>query len=267
MRVVVFSDVHANWQMINALSKRLTKDVSQVWSLGDMVGYGDDPVATLEEAMLLWEKYGRVGWGLGNHDDFVLSDNISMMKVGNLEIDSKGFNGHARQIAVDHRVTLLNSGQHLLEWMRQLNFQTNPIPGVYLAHGAFYPKRAADSLMEYTRESMLFEQQFQRLTAHINSNGHHDPAPIRILALGHTHQPCLWQRQTKPDGSSTWRELPLSQAREGITLEDLSQQPIFFNPGSLGRPRPHADGPTKPSYVSLDLVHDDEVHLQLHYFE
>ena len=47
MRVLVISDVHANLNAIEAVLAE-AGPVDEIWSLGDLVGYGPDPNAVVE---------------------------------------------------------------------------------------------------------------------------------------------------------------------------------------------------------------------------
>ncbi len=68
MRVALLSDVHANLQALQAcLAHARTQGVDQYAFLGDLVGYGAQPRAVLEEIMAL---AGDGAWVLkGNHDE------------------------------------------------------------------------------------------------------------------------------------------------------------------------------------------------------
>lgn len=62
MRLGVFSDIHANWQALEAVLAD-AGDIDGGVCLGDVVGYGGDPVRCVDEVR-------RLGWPtlVGNHD-------------------------------------------------------------------------------------------------------------------------------------------------------------------------------------------------------
>ena len=62
MKIGVVSDIHANWQALSAVVEH-AQDVDEVICLGDVVGYGGDPIRCLD---LVRER----GWMtlVGNHD-------------------------------------------------------------------------------------------------------------------------------------------------------------------------------------------------------
>lgn len=80
MRILVFSDIHAN---LTALEAVLTNagDVDAAWCLGDLVGYGPDPNECIERIRAL----PNLICILGNHDAATLK-----------KIDSAMFNPEAR---------------------------------------------------------------------------------------------------------------------------------------------------------------------------
>jgi predicted phosphodiesterase len=48
MRILVMSDIHANYTALEAVLKD-AGPVDETWCLGDLVGYGPDPNACVEE--------------------------------------------------------------------------------------------------------------------------------------------------------------------------------------------------------------------------
>ena len=67
MRVLVISDVHANYTALEAVLKDAGQ-VDETWCLGDLVGYGPDPNAVVEEA----RDIANLTCILGNHDMAVI---------------------------------------------------------------------------------------------------------------------------------------------------------------------------------------------------
>ena len=62
MKVAIFSDIHANWQALEAVLEDCP-EVDETLCLGDVVGYGGDPKRCVDEVM-------KRGWLtlVGNHD-------------------------------------------------------------------------------------------------------------------------------------------------------------------------------------------------------
>ena len=70
MRLAVISDIHANLEALQAVFARIDADgVDAVYCLGDVVGYGADPVACLDMVRRRCEASV-----LGNHDAAVVRD-------------------------------------------------------------------------------------------------------------------------------------------------------------------------------------------------
>ncbi|MBS1247112.1 MAG: metallophosphoesterase, partial [Proteobacteria bacterium] len=75
MKIAILSDIHSNLEALTACRERaLTLGVEQFVCLGDCVGYGPDPVATMD---LLLSLPGLVAV-LGNHDEHVIVEGNSL---------------------------------------------------------------------------------------------------------------------------------------------------------------------------------------------
>jgi diadenosine tetraphosphatase ApaH/serine/threonine PP2A family protein phosphatase len=69
MKIAILSDIHSNLEALSACRERaLAQGVEQFVCLGDCVGYGGDPVATMD---LLMSLPGLVAV-LGNHDEHMI---------------------------------------------------------------------------------------------------------------------------------------------------------------------------------------------------
>ena len=72
MKIALLSDIHANRQALDAcLQHARAQGAQQFALLGDLVGYGGDPVAVVEQAMALAQ--GGALCVLGNHDAMALA--------------------------------------------------------------------------------------------------------------------------------------------------------------------------------------------------
>ena len=75
MKIAILSDIHSNLEALTACRERaLTYGVEQFVCLGDCVGYGPDPAATMD---LLLSLPGLVAV-LGNHDEHVIVEGNSL---------------------------------------------------------------------------------------------------------------------------------------------------------------------------------------------
>ena len=75
MKIAILSDIHSNLEALTACRDRaLTQGVERFVCLGDCVGYGPDPAATMD---LLLSLPGLIAV-FGNHDEQVVVDNASL---------------------------------------------------------------------------------------------------------------------------------------------------------------------------------------------
>jgi predicted phosphodiesterase len=172
MRILVMSDIHANYTALEAVLKDAGK-VDETWFLGDMVGYGPDPNAVVEEL----REIPNLTCLLGNHDVGV---------IGKMPLET--FNGDARRSLMHHEKVLTTSN---MEYMRTLPSNTRTRGEATLAHGS--PR---DPLWEYILNS---------LTARLNFDHFKTP----WCFVGHSHIQCIFilneetdqvsLDQTKPD--------------------------------------------------------------------
>lgn len=75
MKIAILSDIHSNLEALTACRERaLAHGVEQFVCLGDFIGYGPDPVATMD---LLLSLPGLVAV-LGNHDEHMIVEGSSL---------------------------------------------------------------------------------------------------------------------------------------------------------------------------------------------
>jgi diadenosine tetraphosphatase ApaH/serine/threonine PP2A family protein phosphatase len=156
MKVAVLADVHSNLPALEAVVEDLQQqDVTDIWHLGDAIGYGAEPYACLQ---LLSDLNAELI--TGNHELAVLNAD-----------QAAGFNAMAREAIDWTRKTLSEDIQSSLS---SLPLGLRPIPGVYLFHGL--PGKATG----YLRTAETAETVFAYLDGQ-------DPR-IRIAFFGHTHR-------------------------------------------------------------------------------
>jgi len=151
MIVALLSDIHANVIALEAVLRDLP-DVSEIWVMGDTVGYGPDPAPTLA---LLRER--RATLIAGNHDRAVATGE-------GLEL----FNAAARTAAERHRAWLGGADR---DFLAALPVTLEPAAGYAICHGS--PR---DPLWEYI---------FDARTAAYAMAGFAAPR----CCVGHTHVP------------------------------------------------------------------------------
>ncbi|MCS7252349.1 MAG: metallophosphoesterase, partial [Thermoflexus sp.] len=148
MRILVLSDIHANLEALEAvLADARTWDA--LWFLGDLVGYGPDPVECID----CIQRLAAVALA-GNHDWGVLG-----------QVPLSVFNPAARKVLEWTRGQLPS---RQLEYLMSLPVQAEQ-EGITLVHGSL---RAP--IWEYILDPYTAWENIERL-------------PTRIGLFGHTH--------------------------------------------------------------------------------
>ncbi len=117
MRYLILSDVHANWQALEAVLRDAHGDYGEVLCCGDLVGYGADPNAVVE-----WARSHVKAVVRGNHDK----------ACAGLE-DLEWFNSVARAAAIWTGRTLTPEN---LDYLRNLPQGPLAMGSFQLLHGS-----------------------------------------------------------------------------------------------------------------------------------
>jgi diadenosine tetraphosphatase ApaH/serine/threonine PP2A family protein phosphatase len=150
MRVAVVSDIHANSHAFEAVLADIdSTDASEMWCLGDLVGYGADP----NDCCLIAREHAAVCLA-GNHD---------LAVTGELSLDE--FSAGA---ALAARWTQEVIADEHADWLRSLSPKGGE-DGVGLYHAS--PR---DPVWEYVVSTLLAELCL-------------DAAPERVSLVGHSH--------------------------------------------------------------------------------
>jgi diadenosine tetraphosphatase ApaH/serine/threonine PP2A family protein phosphatase len=162
MRILVISDIHANYTALEAVLND-AGDVDETWCLGDLVGYGPDPNAVVEQV----RELPHLTCLMGNHD---------MAVVGRMPLES--FNGDARRSLVWTEKVMTSDN---MQFLRTLPQNAKVRGEVTMAHGS--PR---DPLWEYVLNT---------LTARLNFDYFDTP----FCFVGHSHVPCMFQMNGDKD--------------------------------------------------------------------
>jgi predicted phosphodiesterase len=212
VRYLIVSDIHANWEALQAVRAHVRrKRFDRVVFLGDAVGYGASP-----NRVLSWMR------SLGS-DLIVVRGNHDRVCSGLESADY--FNRYARQAA---NWTLDRLDERNLEYLR--SFPEGPkelTAGVAICHGSSVDEDA------YV---------FSAYDAQMAFGGLAHP----LIFFGHTHVPSLFMLRQN-NGNQTLSVRLLSGRRVVIDLEE--DQRYLMNPGSVGQPR---DRDPRASYAILD---------------
>lgn len=254
MRTLILSDLHGN----NAALQKVLDHAydhfapTEVWCLGDTVGYGPDPDAVWRA--LRSEPIPVGGWLAGNHDWGL----IGKLKFGGLyrvngndeTLGIQNFRNEAIQVLA-HQQAQLKTHEELWQHLQSLPVMSEIRPGMYLTHGAFMPT-AERAITHYLLKAGItaphisptkMVENFQQAAVSGTNHVHTQPevSPPQLFAFGHNHIPGLWRWQ-----KDRWLPLALDIAHP---LIDLAASPICVNPGSVGFPR---NGMGRPSYALID---------------
>ena len=212
MRFLILSDVHANWDALQAVLRHVKrKRYDRVLFLGDAVGYGASPNAVVSWLHDLGPSAFIVR---GNHDRV----------CSGLE-DGDYFNRYAREAS---SWTLERLDDRNLEFLR--SFPEGPLEvadDTAICHGSSFDEDA------YIFSVYDAQQAFESL-------------PHRTVFFGHTHVPTLFALAVE-DGHPTLRARLLSGRRTVIDLEPETR--YLINPGSVGQPR---DRDARAAYAIYD---------------
>ncbi len=164
MRILVISDIHANYTAFEAVLEHSKGDWDFVWCLGDVVGYGPDPNECVERLKALPQLCLA-----GNHDWAALN-----------RLDVRTFNPDARRAAEWTRDTLTPENTRFLEAL-PVTF----VIGEYtLVHAS--PR---EPIWEYILEPSIAALNFP-----------HFETPYCFV--GHTHQPVIYSIAADDDSAA-----------------------------------------------------------------
>ncbi len=162
MRILVISDIHANYTALEAVLKD-AGEVDETWCLGDIVGYGPDPNAVVEEI----REIKNLTCLLGNHDVAVIG-----------KIPFEAFNGDARR-ALEYHERVLSASN--MDFLHSLPSNLKVREDVSLVHGS--PR---DSVWEYILNTLAARLNFDHFTT-------------PWCMVGHSHIQCMFHLDEQND--------------------------------------------------------------------
>ncbi len=162
MRVLVISDIHANFIALDAALKD-AGTVDETWCLGDLVGYGPDPNEVVEKV----RDIPSLTCLLGNHDVAV---------IGKIPMES--FNGDARRALEYHEKMLTKEN---MDFLLSLPSNLKVREDASLVHGS--PR---DSIWEYILNSLSARLNFAHFTT-------------PWCMVGHSHLQCMFRLNEEND--------------------------------------------------------------------
>jgi diadenosine tetraphosphatase ApaH/serine/threonine PP2A family protein phosphatase len=261
-RHAILSDVHANWEALSAVYKDFAalEDLRDVWSLGDLVGYGPNPNEVIGGLNGLAQKGYRVHYCLGNHDgaaigryDFIdLRETADLQRVAQ-EAGLKGLPEIARHyknqetrkyipVRYNAKASMQWTIEHLTEASRKFLAAHSKehhllAEGVLCIHGS--PR---DPYFEYITDG----RRAQKCLDSPLMDG------IFLCFLGHSHIPGTWQWKGDDVVRMFGRTMVMGPPRvvkDTSLTADPDESITIINVGAVGQPR---DGDPRAAYAVFD---------------
>jgi predicted phosphodiesterase len=223
-RIAIISDIHSNMAALNNVIKDIeSQKVDKIYCLGDVVGYGPEPVEAMRTVLDICEQ-GKVI--CGNHDHASIHEPI-------------GFNAEARNAAIWTN-KMIKAG--IFSWFSGKGKRwawLNSLPSNFKEEDVLYTHASPrNNLEEYVLEehtqgrSYLGEDPHQLLEENFALVDH-------ICFVGHTHRPGVI---TGDDYH--WHSLQALNYHWTI-----DKRKVIVNVGSVGQPR---DGDPRSCYAIYD---------------
>lgn len=219
MRILIISDIHANFVALETVLAAAKGRYDSVWCLGDTIGYGPRPN---ECADVIRETAAAAI--SGNHD---------LACIGDPEADLDFFNYDARTANEWNGKQLTDENR---TWLRNLSPRTAyehpalPAPGaVLLAHGS--PRNPIWEYLLYSDDAL--------------ANFQNEAFPQQMCFIGHSHVP-IYFRLADHD----FCEMILPTRDKQMMLRLLPDERYIINPGSVGQPR---DQDPRAAYAIYDV--------------
>ncbi len=211
----LISDIHSNFEALQAVLEDMNKhNVSEIYCLGDIVGYGPNPRECIDLVMQCKVVL------LGNHDQGAM-------------FDPDGFNPPAER-AIFWTRAQLETGDHRPQREQRWEFLAE-LPRMFKENSfLFVHGSARNPLNEYVfPEDVYNQRKMDRIFALVD----------RYCFQGHTHVPGIFTESLPED-------LYQFHAPDEIDYAyQLDGRKTLCNVGSVGQPR---DGDWRSCYVLLD---------------
>lgn len=265
MRIAVLADVHANAIALKqVLLDSIDRDVESYWLLGDLIGYGPDPVHCLR---WLKEMSSSIEWVMGNHDAMA-ADILSHEGTGNQSNGGqKVFKENGLSVSAQCKYLQLSDWQNTKPdaikaiFFNRIGIHEEEDLNQFFTH-EFTPERYDPRVLDLdgTRYILVHDSQASKFRylypwqAELNL-----PSEFKILwqqqdgcgkpvveCIGHSHIPFIIKVNSRLTGKSS-DFAPLQPYPD--TEYELGENPVILNPGSVGQPR---NKDQRSSYMILD---------------
>jgi diadenosine tetraphosphatase ApaH/serine/threonine PP2A family protein phosphatase len=228
-RLLLLSDIHANWEALTAVLQDARGRYEAIWFLGDIVGYGPWPV----ECVRFLKTCVGQRWRVGNHElclAGLIPPEAPFQPTENMQWTNRR-----------HREALQQQPR-LWSWFKRVITEKRATP-LCRQYGDASLVLAHANLDDYIGTYLYPDDHFNLLN-NVRQAEKMGKAPKRKacwIILGHSHMVFLARR-----ASEALELLPIRYGEE-IPIGDGA---YVINPGSVGQPR---DGDRRASYAILDI--------------
>lgn len=200
--LAVLSDIHGNWEALAAVLRDMERRaIKQVICLGDVVGYGADPVRCLECVR-------DAGWLtlMGNHEEAVVHPQVLQFFSERAVV---GVQYSRRQLSEDH-----------IRWIA----------------GLPYVLRSKE--FECVHASLFYPTEWNYVVGEEDADHHFLMQESRLAFCGHSHIPGVWRRRNRNSlcrgQAPGYRRLPLPRGEKGQMVVNVGSvgQPRDEDPRS-----------------------------------
>lgn len=221
MKRAIISDIHGNLAAFERVLEDIrAQEITEIFCLGDLIGYGPDPRACIELAKDFPLNL------LGNHEEAVLFGAI-------------GFNPKAK-VAIDWTREQLSLRTEPQDRNRMLWNFIGSLPKKH-QDGSFFFAHGSPREDNYVRE-YIFKQDYQDRKKMDEIFASPPDVNWQVCFVGHTHHPGIFA-QDHPYAFLEPGEVNHEYRYVGLKMR------ILVNVGSVGQPR---DGDPRASYVVVD---------------
>lgn len=215
MRIAIFSDVHSNVDAFNVALKdaREVKNVDKVVCLGDVCGYGPDPLGSIDVVR--------------KNCDFTIMGNHDAGITGKLYLS---WFGDTAKNQIVRQMPIVSSDKDKFKWLSKLPYTK---------------KIEVDGCkIEFAHGTIELPDEFEYITCPAESYfafKKMNEEDVDILFIGHTHEAMVLEfntREWNDDGMSFYKFYPKdTYVRQDSVFTIDNGKRYIFNAGSIGYPR------------------------------
>lgn len=231
MRIALLSDIHANFNALQAVNADLaTQGVAACWFLGDIVGYGPEPVACVHWLAEAIHGVDTEAWVLGNHDALL----ASLLYQHDMDM----LTATPREAIELNRQALAADGSTDAFWQETFTDE-RALPRRHSIDGTDYTLVHARQTNGRYYQEYIYPWNDECLARELAALTERSAGQPQVQVYGHTHVPTLVHLI---DGA------PQATPVEPFATYSLDEVTLI-NPGSVGQPR---DLDRRAAYAILD---------------